>query len=313
MALQSAADVPLLITSPNSSSERRISPSWSIAQLKARLEPITGVPASCQQLSLRVGSQDAVAISAVDEKQTRLAAFPLQPYAEMTVVDTRPSAARTDFTDLSSVTKYEMPAAEYEHRSDSVLAWKKAQKLGRFDPDAPSIEQQKIRASEREVEERANCPFQHAAADPWHPWIQTSMASTMASDVSSQIGLPYLKQIDNFVLMAAGGAARLTSSSRLLWCEPSACLALHGRVRLLPETDARRGTISYIGLVPEIPGIGVWIGVTLDEPTGKNDGSIKGKRYFECGKNCGAFVRPERCEAGDFPPLDMGDEDLEEL
>jgi tubulin-folding cofactor B len=47
-----------------------------------------------------------------------------------------------------------MPSAEYESRSDSVLAWKKAQKLGRFDPDAPSIEQQKIRASEREVEER---------------------------------------------------------------------------------------------------------------------------------------------------------------
>lgn len=47
-----------------------------------------------------------------------------------------------------------MPAAEYEHRTDSVLAWKKAQKLGRFDPNAPSIEQQKIRASEREVEER---------------------------------------------------------------------------------------------------------------------------------------------------------------
>ena len=47
-----------------------------------------------------------------------------------------------------------MPVAEYEHRTDSVLAWKKAQKLGRFDPNAPSIEQQKIRASEREVEER---------------------------------------------------------------------------------------------------------------------------------------------------------------
>lgn len=47
-----------------------------------------------------------------------------------------------------------MPAAEYETRTDSVLAWKKAQKLGRFDPDAPSIEQQKILASEREVEER---------------------------------------------------------------------------------------------------------------------------------------------------------------
>lgn len=47
-----------------------------------------------------------------------------------------------------------MPTAEYENRTDSVLAWKKAQQLGRFDPNAPSIEQQKILASEREIEER---------------------------------------------------------------------------------------------------------------------------------------------------------------
>lgn len=85
MSLQSAADVPLLISSPNSSSERRISPSWSIAHLKSRLEPITGVPASSQQLSLRIGSQDAVPITAPDEGQTPLAHFPLQPYAEITV------------------------------------------------------------------------------------------------------------------------------------------------------------------------------------------------------------------------------------
>lgn len=47
-----------------------------------------------------------------------------------------------------------MPITEYENRTDSVLAWKRNQKLGRFDPNAPSIEQQKIKASEREVEER---------------------------------------------------------------------------------------------------------------------------------------------------------------
>lgn len=70
------------------------------------------------------------------------------------VDDTRPAAARTDFTDVSSVQKYVMPPDEYEHRKDSVLAWKKAQKLGRFDPDAPSIEEQKVKALEREVDER---------------------------------------------------------------------------------------------------------------------------------------------------------------
>jgi tubulin-folding cofactor B len=85
MSLQAAADVPLLISSPNSSSERRISPSWSIAVLKTRLEPITGIPASSQQLTLRVGSQDAVPIAAADEEHTQLAAFALQPYAEIIV------------------------------------------------------------------------------------------------------------------------------------------------------------------------------------------------------------------------------------
>ncbi|KAK4922810.1 hypothetical protein LTR66_016573 [Elasticomyces elasticus] len=47
-----------------------------------------------------------------------------------------------------------MPAEEYERRGDSVLAWKKARKLGRFDPAAPDVEEQRIRRAEREVEER---------------------------------------------------------------------------------------------------------------------------------------------------------------
>ena len=68
-----------------------------------------------------------------------------------------------------------------------------------------------------------------------------------------------------------------------------------------------------MGPVPQIPGIGSWIGIVLDEPTGKNDGSAAGQRYFECGKNCGVFVRPERVEVGDFPPLEVLGEDMEEM
>lgn len=51
-----------------------------------------------------------------------------------------------------------MPESEYESRTDSVLAWKKNQKLGRFDPNAPSLEEQKVRALEREVDERGTYP-----------------------------------------------------------------------------------------------------------------------------------------------------------
>ncbi|KAK4954060.1 hypothetical protein LTR66_013602, partial [Elasticomyces elasticus] len=79
-------DIPLLITSPNSSSERRITPSWTIAQLRRRLEPITGIPAQAQRLSLKIGSQPARVIEAdgaEGEETVRLERWPLVAYAEI--------------------------------------------------------------------------------------------------------------------------------------------------------------------------------------------------------------------------------------
>ena len=47
-----------------------------------------------------------------------------------------------------------MPLEEYESRPDSVLAWKKAQKLGRFNPEAPEVEKKRAEALQQEIEER---------------------------------------------------------------------------------------------------------------------------------------------------------------
>ncbi|KAL1305061.1 hypothetical protein AAFC00_001999 [Neodothiora populina] len=53
--------------------------------------------------------------------------------------------------------------------------------------------------------------------------------------------------------------------------------------------DGRRAVIRFLGATGFAPG--EWIGVELDEPTGKNDGSVKGDRYFDCRQNYGMFLR----------------------
>lgn len=83
--MAAAADIPLLVRSENSSSERRVSPAWTITHLKDRLEPITGVPASCQKLSLKLASHPPQSIEAQDEDGTQIGAWPLQAYAELQV------------------------------------------------------------------------------------------------------------------------------------------------------------------------------------------------------------------------------------
>lgn len=66
---------------------------------------------------------------------------------------------RANFTDLSNVEKYELPPDAYEARSDSVLAWKKNQKLGRFDPNALSPEESlrhQVEKDQVEIQQRGS-------------------------------------------------------------------------------------------------------------------------------------------------------------
>lgn len=158
---------------------------------------------------------------------------------------------RPNYNNVNEVAKVEISPEEYAKKTDSVLAWKKANKLGRFDPSAPSLEERenaKLQAYEKEI-----------------------------TDKGIEVGK---------------------------------------RCRV-GEDDARRGEVVYVGKVDKIPGGGKWIGVRLDEPVGKNDGSIGGTRYWGKeveggGPKYGVFVRPERVEVGDWPVVDDFD-DMDEL
>lgn len=53
----------------------------------------------------------------------------------------------------------------------------------------------------------------------------------------------------------------------------------HGRIQFIGETQFATGD---------------WAGVVLDEPIGKNDGSVNGVRYFQCEAKRGVFARPDK-------------------
>ncbi|XP_044146817.1 kinesin-like protein KIF13B isoform X2 [Bufo gargarizans] len=54
----------------------------------------------------------------------------------------------------------------------------------------------------------------------------------------------------------------------------------------------KNGIVRYVG--PADFQEGMWVGVELDLPAGKNDGSVGGKHYFKCNPGYGVLVRPNR-------------------
>lgn len=52
------------------------------------------------------------------------------------------------------------------------------------------------------------------------------------------------------------------------------------------------GYIQFLGETQFAPG--QWAGIVLDEPIGKNDGSVAGVRYFQCEPLRGIFTRPSK-------------------
>ncbi|KAK9248488.1 CAP Gly-rich domain-containing protein [Lipomyces tetrasporus] len=247
------ADIPLLVTSQNSSSERRISPHWTLAHLKSRLEPVTGIPSFSQRLSVFIAhSETPILLTPPDgraDDDYTVGEFrnALVPFARVQVDDTRPVSSQENYVDVSGVEKFELSQEEYAKRDDTVLAWKKRNQLGRF---------------------------------------------AASSDVA--------KVSPRAVLTARG----IQIGQRCRVAEPS----------------ERRGVVRFLGSVTELPSAGateddaVWVGVEFDEPVGKNDGSVKGVKYFEARRNHGSFFRPDKVEVGDFPEIDdLFAEDDEEV
>jgi dynactin 1 len=60
--------------------------------------------------------------------------------------------------------------------------------------------------------------------------------------------------------------------------------------QIVQLSDGRKATVRFAGQTHFQ--VGEWIGVELEEKTGKNDGSVQGERYFDCPMGYGMFVKP---------------------
>lgn len=58
--------------------------------------------------------------------------------------------------------------------------------------------------------------------------------------------------------------------------------------------SGKKGVVVFIGDTSF--SAGEWIGIKLDNPDGKNDGSVAGVKYFECPMDHGLFVKRAQCK-----------------
>lgn len=215
----------VFINSKNAKSERRFDSLMSVLDLKEKLSVIVGIAPSAMQI---IHKNKSLA----DEK--RLFECSISDFDELFVNSL--VSNQMDFEDLSAVEKYEMARETYEERTDSVLHFKKMNKLGRF--------------SEKYKEKQLDESFKYQTCD----------------------------------------------------------IPVGSRMMLKPSNGIEmRGRVAYVGLLEGKQGY--FVGLELDEPLGKNSGEFMGKQLFQCGKMKGLFVRPDQILIGDYPEIDLFDED----
>uniref|UniRef100_A0A8C5GTU1 CAP-Gly domain-containing linker protein 4-like n=1 Tax=Gouania willdenowi TaxID=441366 RepID=A0A8C5GTU1_GOUWI len=73
---------------------------------------------------------------------------------------------------------------------------------------------------------------------------------------------------------------------------PDGPVRLHVGMQVLLSSANEMAVIRYLGTADFAPGL--WLGLELRSPRGRNDGSVGGRRYFSCRPGHGVLVRPSR-------------------
>jgi len=120
------------------------------------------------------------------------------------------------------------------------------------------------------VNQRLSAPLASPADPRMQPWQSPQKTNVLS-------GNPALEEA-----LKSPGRAKIANSPPLTVGAP---------VLVAYNMQQLAGVVRYFG--PTQFAEGDVVGVALEAPHGKNDGSVRGQRYFQCAPNHGLFVRPK--------------------
>jgi tubulin-folding cofactor B len=227
------------------------------------------------------------------ESDRKLGYFNLPLGANVHCIDIDPysSSAGGAYEDTSLVEKYKMSDEEYDKRKGTLREWGRQKK--EEDPDFS------LKKHARE----------HAELVEARRLYKESGSVKNGFELDESSGLIVRVENESFVYTET---TKLKSDDEIEYGPESIQhLTLHSRCQVKP--GSRRGEIAFLGQIDELGGGGHWVGVILDEPTGKTDGAVNSVRYFDApGPNRGGFFRGKNVEGGDFPEIDIFASDSED-
>ncbi|XP_034419207.1 CAP-Gly domain-containing linker protein 4-like isoform X2 [Cyclopterus lumpus] len=163
---------------------------------------------------------------------------------------------------------------------------------------APSSRVQRIHGSVDCLSELSSSRLTHPFSGTIRRSFSTSSAIASTKEMSSSRRSPVTRSRSNphrrrwsalsgGIVGAPGSAA---GSSPSPGSDGQVCLHVGMQVLLSSANDM--AFIRYLGTADFAPGL--WLGLELRSPKGKNDGSVGGRRYFACRPGHGVLVRPSR-------------------
>lgn len=266
--------------------EIRFYKSDSLDTLRQRIYQKTGTPHDAQHLQIISAGIMLHEIPPSFRSSTKLGYFSLEHGMRIHCMDVDPHSASRGgrFEDTSLVEKYRMSEEDYEARKGTLRDWQKQQQ--QKDATFTLRKHAKEHAALMEAKRQAK--------------LGLELPKGFVYDENGAV-----QKVEEEEGAAAASSSHPDTSSS--FPGPESIDGIEVGMRCQVEPGARRGQVAYAGLVPELKP-GHWVGVVFDEPVGKTDGSVGGKRYFEAGQSCGGFVRGKNVAVGDYPERDLFDE-----